>query len=67
MIPAGFRKKLGLPAGAVISCDLIDGQIGLEPARAEVALICEIALPVLVSSPGAREMTLGFVKKLHHS
>lgn len=69
VIPAEIRKKLGLPEGAVISCELVDGKIVLdpEPARTRASLANEGERPVLVAPEGAPEMTPELVKEILQS
>lgn len=66
VIPLDIRKRLGLPAGAVISCELVDGKIILDPNpnRSEAAVVEEEGRPVLVAPPGAPEMTPELVKEI---
>jgi AbrB family looped-hinge helix DNA binding protein len=66
VIPLKIRKKLGLPEGAVISCEIVDGKIILDPnlKRAEAAVIEENGRPVLVAPPGAPRMTPELVKEI---
>jgi AbrB family looped-hinge helix DNA binding protein len=66
VIPLEIRKRLGLPEGAVISCEIEDGKIILDPNpnRAEAALAEEDGRPVLVAPPGAPEMTPELVKEI---
>lgn len=66
VIPLEIRKKLGLPEGAVISCEIVDGKIILDPNlnRAEAAVIEENGRPVLVAPPGAPRMTPELVKEI---
>jgi AbrB family looped-hinge helix DNA binding protein len=69
VIPSEIRRKLGLPEGAVISCEVVDGKIILdpEPARAKATLSVEGGKPVLVAPQGAPEMTPELVKEILHS
>ncbi len=69
VIPSEIRRKLGLPTGAVISCEVIDGKIVLdpEPARTKADLTDEDGRPVLVAPDGAPEMTPELVKEILHS
>jgi AbrB family looped-hinge helix DNA binding protein len=69
VIPSEIRRKLGLPEGAVISCEVVDGKIVLdpEPARVKASLIDEDGRPVLVAPQGAPEMTPELVKGILHS
>jgi len=66
VIPLEIRNRLGLPAGAVISCEVVDGKIILDPDphRAEAVLTNESGRPVLVAPPGAPEMTPELVKEI---
>ena len=69
VIPSEIRRKLGLPEGAIISCEVIDGKIVLdpEPARTRASLVTENGRPVLVAPDGAPEMTPEMVKEILHS
>jgi AbrB family looped-hinge helix DNA binding protein len=69
VIPSEIRRKLGLPEGAVISCEVVDGKIVLDPgpARVKASLIDEDGRPVLVAPQGAPEMTPELVKGILHS
>ena len=66
MIPLEIRKRLGLPEGAVISCEIEDGKIILDPNPhgTEAVLAEEDGRPVLVAPPGAPEMTPELVKEI---
>ncbi len=66
VIPLEIRKKLGLPEGAVISCEISDGKIILDPTpnREAATLGEEDGRPVLVAPPGAPEMTPDLVKEI---
>ena len=66
VIPLEIRKRLGLPEGAVISCEIVDGKIILDPNpnRGEAAVIEEDGRPVLVAPPGAPKMTSELVKEI---
>jgi len=66
VIPLEIRKKLGLPAGAVISCEIVDGKIVLDPnPDAEKATVAEEGgRPVLVAPTGAPEMSPELVKEI---
>ena len=69
VIPLEIRRKLGLPEGAVISCEIADGKIILDPNphKTEAALVEEDGRPVLVAPPGAPKMTPELVKELMSS
>ena len=49
MIPLEIRKRLGLPEGAVFSCELADGRIILDPnpERDEADVVEEGVAPFL--------------------
>ena len=66
VIPLEIRKRLALAAGAVISCELVDGRIVLDPnpSRNAAAIAEEDGEPVLVAPLGAPEMTPELVKEL---
>ena len=66
VIPLEIRKKLGLPEGAVISCEISDGKIILDPNpnRDEALVQEEDGRPVLIAPPGAPEMTPELVKEI---
>lgn len=66
VIPLEIRKRLGLPAGAVISCEVVDGKIILDPkgCRDEASISEESGRPVLVAPPGAPEMSPELVKEI---
>lgn len=66
VIPLEIRKRLGLPAGAVISCEIEDGRIILDPnpGSKSAVLVEENGRPVLVAPPGAPEMTPELVKDI---
>ncbi len=66
VIPLEIRKRLGLPTGAVISCEIVDGKIVLDPHpnRAAASLSEEEGRPVLVAPAGAPEMTPELVKEI---
>ena len=61
-----IRKKLGLPEGAIIYCEIVDGKIVLDPnpSREQATLSEEEGRPVLVAPAGAPEMTPGLVKEI---
>ncbi|NOY00482.1 MAG: AbrB/MazE/SpoVT family DNA-binding domain-containing protein [Verrucomicrobia bacterium] len=69
VIPLEIRRKLALPEGAIISCEVIDGKIVLdpEPARAKATLIDEEGKPVLVAPHGAPGMTPELVNEILNS
>ena len=66
VIPLEIRKKLGLPAGAVISCEIVDGKIVLDPNpdKSEAAITEEDGRPVLIAPPGAPKMTPDLVREI---
>jgi len=66
VIPLEIRKRLGLPEGAVFSCETVDGKIILDPNpnRDEAVVAEEAGRPVLVAPPGAPEMTPELVKEI---
>ena len=66
VIPLEIRKKLGLPAGAIISCEIVEGKIVLDPNpdRSEAAITEEDGRPVLVAPFGAPEMTPDLVRDI---
>jgi len=66
VIPLEIRKRLGLPEGAVISCEIVDGTIVLDPnqKRAQATETEEAGRPVLVAPAGAPEMTPALVKEI---
>lgn len=66
VIPLEIRKKLGLPEGAVISCEISDGKIILDPnpGQAEATVIEKNGRPVLKAPPGAPKMTPELVKDI---
>lgn len=66
VIPLEIRRKLGLVAGAVISCDLENGRIILNPRdRAPCAiLVSEAGYLALEAPKGAPEMTPERVKEI---
>ena len=66
VIPLEIRKRLGLPEGAVISCEIEDGRIILDPnpGAEQARLTEEDGRPVLVAPPGAPEMSPELVKDI---
>lgn len=66
VIPLEIRRKLGLSAGAVISCDLEDGRIVLDPrgSAAPARLVSEADYLALEAPSGAPEMTPERVKEI---
>jgi len=66
VIPLEIRKRLGLPAGAEISCEIVDGTIVLDPnpSRVEATVAEEMGRPVLVAPAGAPKMTPELVKEI---
>lgn len=66
VIPLEIRKRLGLPAGAVISCEIEDGRIILDPnpGSQRATMAHESGRPVLVAPPGAPEMSPELVKEI---
>jgi len=66
VIPLEIRKRLGLPEGAVISCEIEDGRIILDPNPGvqKAHLAEEKGRPVLVAPPGAPEMSPELVKDI---
>lgn len=66
VIPLEIRKKLGLSAGAVISCALEDGRIVLDPrGTAPPARLVSVADCLALEAPkGAPEMTPQRVKEI---
>ena len=66
VIPLEIRRKLGLSEGAMISCEIVDGKVILDPNpnRAEATVIEEDGRPILVAPPGAPEMTPELVKEI---
>lgn len=66
VIPLSIRNKLGLPEGATISCEIVDGKIVLDPNpnRERARLAEEDGQPVLVPPVGAPEITPELVKEI---
>lgn len=66
VIPLEIRKKLGLSAGAVISCDLEDGRIVLDPrgSARPARLLSAADYSALEAPEGAPEMTPERVKEI---
>ena len=66
VIPLEIRKRLGLPEGAVISCEIEDGKIILDPNPHGTGAVLaeEDGRPVLVAPPGSPEMTPELVKEI---
>ena len=66
VIPLEIRRKLGLPEGAIISCEVVDGKIVLDPGanREDATLSEEEGRPVLVAPAGAPDMTPELVKEI---
>lgn len=66
VIPLEIRRKLGLSAGAVISCDLEDGRIILDPsgAASPAAIVSADGYLALQAPEGAPEMAPGQVKEI---
>lgn len=69
VIPAEIRKQLALLEGVVISCEVIDGKIILEPvsSKDKATLIYENDRPVLTAPYGAPAMTPELVREILHS
>lgn len=59
VIPLAIRKKLGLPAGAALTCQIADGKIILDPSQHSqtATLVEEGGHMALVAPRGAPEMT----------
>lgn len=65
VIPLDIRRRLGLSAGTVISVELQDGRIILQPSRNTSAhCISESDYVALVAPEGAPEMTPERVKDI---
>lgn len=66
VIPLEIRKRLGLSAGAIISCHLQDGRIVLDPLRdaAPAHFISDAEYVALKAPEGAPEMTPERVKEI---
>ncbi len=66
VIPLEIRRKLGLSTGAVISCDLVDGRIVLDPhgSAPKACLVSASGYMALEAPKGAPEMTPEGVKEI---
>lgn len=66
VIPLEIRKKLCLPEGAIISCEIVDGKIVLDPnPRRENATVSESeGRPTLLAPAGAPEMTPELIREI---
>ena len=66
VIPLEIRKRLGLSAGAVISCDLQDGRIILDPVKTPTSAqrVSQRNYVALVAPEGAPAMTPERVKDI---
>lgn len=66
VIPLEFRRRLGLPAGAVISCYLENGRIILEPEKhaASAAMVAKDGYFALEAPHGSPEMAPERVKEI---
>lgn len=69
VIPLEIRKKMGLSEGAVLSCEVVDGSIVLNPSPHQscAKLKEKDGRPVLVAPSGAPEMTPELVKEILHN
>ncbi len=64
VIPLEIRKRLGLPAGAVMDCKLDQNCIILSPCESNAKLITDASYVALEAPEGAPEMSPQRVKDI---